>query len=59
MAGVAVTVRFEPLPPKLILLVGTRAGFEELADMMRFVTGVSASPIVKGMAAVAVFSSMV
>jgi hypothetical protein len=58
-AGVTFTVRFAPLPPKTILPFGTSAVEEELAESVRLAAAVSASPIVNGIAAVAVFSATV
>ena len=46
-AGVTVTVRFEPLPPKTIPPCGTRFVFDEVAVTVRFDAGVSKSPMVK------------
>ena len=37
----------EPLPPNTMLLLGTRAGFDEEPTTTRLLAGVSASPIVK------------
>src|SRR4051794_33784114 len=55
-AGVTVTLRLAPLPPNTMLLVGTNMRFDELAVRVRLPTGVSASLIVNGKAAVAVFT---
>src|SRR2546423_9369813 len=55
-AGVTVTVRLLPLPPKTMFALGTNVGFEELPLMVKLFAGVSASPIVKGIATVAVFT---
>src|SRR2546426_11256450 len=55
-AGVTVTVRFDPDPPKTMLLVGTSVGLDEPLLNVRLPTGVSASPIVNGIAAVGVFT---
>src|SRR5438128_885412 len=52
-AGVTVTVRFAPLPPNTIFAFGTRVVEEELPETVRLVAGVSASPIVNGIATVA------
>jgi hypothetical protein len=57
-AGVTVTVRLLPLPPKTMLLNGTSARFDESFPNVRLPTDVSASPIVKGSAAVAVLTVM-
>jgi hypothetical protein len=46
-AGVMVTVRFPPLPPKMMFALGTNAVLDELALSAKFVTSVSASLIVK------------
>src|SRR4051795_13054776 len=46
-AGVTVTVRLAPLPPRLMLPRGTRAGLEELLLRIRLARPVSTSPIVK------------
>ena len=46
-AGVNVTVRFVPVPPRRILVLGRRVGLEETAVTVRFVAGISASPTVK------------
>src|SRR3954466_9736890 len=56
-AGVMVTVRLAPLPPKTILLVGARVGLDDCAERRRLATGVSASPIVNGIAGVGVLMS--
>src|SRR3954469_14670537 len=45
--GVTVTVRLAPLPPKTILLRGTRPGLDELFVNTRLASAVSTSPIVK------------
>src|ERR1019366_3493146 len=47
-AGVSVTVRFEPLPPKTMFWTGTKPGFEEVAVTARLSGGDSESPTVKG-----------
>ena len=52
-AGVTLTVRLAPEPPKTILPTGTRVGFEEAAVNVRLPGGVSASFIENGIAAVA------
>src|SRR5882672_4212801 len=46
-AGVTVTDRLDPLPPKEIFPSGTSVGFEEAPAKFKFPTGVSTSPIVK------------
>jgi len=52
-AGVTVTVRFAPEPPSTMLAVGTKVVEEEVLVSVRFAAGVSASPIVNGIAGVA------
>ena len=59
VAGRMVIVRLAPLPAKTMFEFGTSAVFAQVADRFRFAAGVSASPIVKGIAVVAVFSAMV
>src|SRR5438477_566721 len=54
-AGVTVTVRLAPEPPKTMLATGTRAGLEEAPETIRLPTAVCASPTVKALGAVAVF----
>src|SRR6266566_4240848 len=54
-AGVTVTVRFAPEPPKTMLATGTKVGLEEAPETTRLPTAVCASPTVKAIAAVAVF----
>ena len=46
-AGVTVTVRLEPLPPKTMLPLGTREGLDEEPITSRLEAAVSASPMVK------------
>src|SRR2546425_500611 len=53
-AGLTVTVRFDPLPPKTMLLVGTSVGLDDPLLNVRLPIGVSASPTVNGIAPVAV-----
>src|SRR6185436_16777267 len=50
VAGVTVTARFVPLPPKTTFGTGTRAGFDEdtPAESVSAPAAVSASPTVKG-----------
>src|SRR3954468_3324255 len=48
-AGVTVTVRLEPEPPKTIPELGTSVGLEELALNCKFNGAISRSPIVKAM----------
>ena len=55
-AGSTVTVRLDPLPPKLMLFVGTSTGFEEDALSVRLPSTVSTSPTVKAMGPVEVSS---
>src|SRR2546425_2453270 len=55
-AGVTVTVRLDPLPPNTMLLVGTSVALDDPLLNVRLPTGVSASPIVNGIAAVGVFT---
>src|SRR5256884_9915091 len=50
-AGVTVTVRLDPLPPKTILFVGASVGLDDPLLNVRLPTGVSASPIANGKAA--------
>ena len=45
-AGVKVAIRFAPLPPNEMFATGKRAGFEDAADNVRPVNGVSISAIV-------------
>ncbi len=58
-AGVMVTVRLAPLPPKTMLALGTSVVLDELPVTSRSAAAVSTSPTVKGMAAVAVSSAVV
>ena len=58
-AGVAVSVRLAPLPPRTRLPFGTRAGFDDVALTVRLPTSVSASPTVKPRADVGVSSVVV
>ena len=58
-AGVTVTVRFEPVPPKTILPTGTSAGFDELALNCKFAAATCASLMANGMAAVGTFRVVV
>src|SRR6266850_3343535 len=53
-AGVIVTVRLAPLPPKTMLLVGTRLRLDEFRPKVRLLTGVSTSPMANEIAAVGV-----
>src|SRR5437867_2516502 len=54
-AGVMVTVRLAPLPPKARFALGTRIVFAELPLTVRLPAAVSASSTVKAMAPDAVF----
>ena len=54
-----VTVRVASLPPKTMLAIGTRVGFEEVAVTVSPAAGVSASPTVKPSADVGVSSGVV
>ena len=58
VAGLRVTVRFDPLPPKRIFTSGTRSGLDERPLTIKLSTGVSTSPMENGMAAVGVSSSV-
>jgi hypothetical protein len=58
-AGVIVTVRPAPLPPKTMLLTGTSAVFELVALTVRSATAVSASPTVKASGPATVSSAIV
>src|SRR6185369_13576971 len=58
LAGVTVTVRLLPEPPKLMFPFGTRAELAELAERVRFPAGVSRSSTTKSIAGVAVFWSV-
>src|ERR1039457_5491381 len=57
-AGVTVTVRLLPLPPKTMLALGTSAVLAEVADNARLAAGVSRSPTMKAMGGAAVFRSV-
>ena len=52
-AGVMVTLRLEPLPPKEMLGAGTRAALVEATERLSSVAGVSGSLMVKASAGVA------
>src|SRR5713101_9434384 len=54
-----ITVRLGPLPPRAMPAAATSPVLEEVALSARLVAAVSASPMVKGMAAVGVFSLVV
>src|SRR5437899_2415459 len=58
LAGVTVTVRLAPLPPKTRLPLGTSVVLEELPDRVRLPAGVSRSPTVKLIAGVPVLISV-
>ena len=58
VAGVTVTVRFEPLPPKTMLLTGTRLVFDDARPNVRLAAAVSVSLIVNGSAAVGVLTAV-
>src|ERR1051326_1471491 len=58
-SGVTVTVRLLPVPPKTILLFGTRAGFEEEPLTVNRLAEVWELPTVKARAAVEVSSLIV
>ena len=58
VAGVTVTVRLAPLPPKTMFDTGTTVGLEEFAASVNCAVGVVSSPMVNGMAAVRVSSPM-
>ena len=58
-AGVAVTVRVAPLPPKAMLAFETSAGLEEAPVNTRLAAAVSASPTEKLNAPVELSSLMV
>ena len=58
-AGVNVTVRLLPLPPKTMLFVGTRVGLEEFRSNIRLPSGVSESVMMNGIAAVGTFEIVV
>ena len=55
-AGVMVTVRFDPLPLNTMLLGGTRPALEEIPFTVNESADVSASPTVKAIEPVALFS---
>src|SRR5438094_820261 len=54
-AGVTVTVRFAPEPPKTMLATGIRAGLEDVLERTRLPAAVCASPTVKAIGAVGIF----
>src|SRR5688572_3937707 len=56
-AGVTTTVRSAPVPPpKTMLAIGTSVAFDDVADSVNPLGGVSASPIVNAIGSVGVFS---
>src|SRR3954471_7805629 len=59
VAGLTVTVRFAPLPPKTMFPFGIRDEREEVPVTVSALAAVSASPMVNGMAGVAASSLMV
>src|SRR5690349_9075682 len=59
VAGRTVTVRFAPLPPNVILPLGIKVAWDDVPVRVKALTGVSASPIVNGIAPVVVSSLMV
>ena len=59
VAGINVTVRLEPLPPKRILAFGTSPGLEEVPLTIRLEAGLSASPTVKLIGPVELSSAVV
>src|SRR5688572_2861574 len=54
-AGVTLTVRLAPLPPRAMLAVGTKVGLDEIAATARPLADVSTSPTVNGSKAVVLF----
>src|SRR2546425_12725344 len=54
-AGVTVTVRLAPEPPRTMFAAGTKVGLEDAPVTIRLPAAVWASPTVKAMGAVAVF----
>src|SRR5262245_55693042 len=59
VAGVTVTFRLAPLPPKTMFPLGTSVGLDELPLAVRLAAAVSASPTVKAIVAVDVSSAVV
>ncbi len=55
-AGVRVTVRLAPVPPRTMLATGTRAVLDDVLVSVRLPAAVSTSPTVKGTAGVGVSS---
>ena len=58
-AGVSVTVRLEPLPPKKMFAFGSKVMFDDTAVTTRLVAGVSRSPTVKEIGVVGVLVRVV
>src|SRR5690349_21174320 len=58
-AGVIVTVRLAPLPPKTMFCAGTSSGSEQEPFSVRLAGAVCASPIVKAIGPTAVSSGVV
>src|SRR5262245_5909037 len=58
-AGVTVTVRLAPAPPKVMLALGTSVVLDELPLTVRLAAGVSASPMVKVRGATATAADVV
>ena len=58
-AGVTVTVRMAPLPPKTMFALGTRVGLEEAPESVKLATGESTSATMKGTTPVVVAWSIV
>ena len=58
VAGVMVTVRLAPLPPKVMFALGTSAVTDDPPDTLNAADGVSTSPMVNEIAPVPVSSSM-
>ena len=59
VTGVIITVRLLSLPPKTMLLIGTRTRLSELALTVRFDAAVSASPTVKAIGVTTMFELIV
>src|SRR5216117_1392592 len=58
VAGVTMTVRLAPLPPKAMLPLGTKVVFDDMPDTVRLPAGVSRSLMVKLIAGVGVLRSV-
>ena len=54
--GVMTTFRLAPVPPKVMLAFGTSVVFDEVPESVKLPGGVSASPMVKAIGPVGVFS---